>query len=599
MKCPVCGQWNRSSMPHCFQCGTPLNIDGASRQAWKDSLQDDRRPAAYLRADEFGQVSDQPDSRDALAREMQDLKKRKQEGAELLQRLRENTAERPYSGIEVEEPEEASPEEPSVRRHITMRRVSDEADAARRESETRHRVRFMDDTGAFVEARTYDPISPGGLPLDAYSHSFSARMPRVPLTLPARMRRRKILRGIVLILLLAAVVGVSGVFAWRHFFSSGATVGDTSRAIVTASMTGEVGAHTILIPGEDGTSIYIRELHASYTVSEGYASVEVPDHTWYDNLEGELNETMDVTLTPFIKTASGRQLPMDPISYTINIPLSPVKLLSPDSLRTTVSTQMSAIKLEVRPGSRVTVNGNDISDMVSSDTGEMSYSATVQPIGDNTFTFVVRSQYCRDNTITVVLYREKQDIPLDLAVSTFGSTDEDVMKVSATTLPGAYVEVTTPHSDLDITDLDSTGKFSFNALFTKIGDNTITIIASYPGRKPSRVDHTVYYLPPADKYTVKAWPMDEFNYNELLSNMTVRAERCQVYVITGVVQRLLSEKPQQAVINTSEDGRSRPVVVQNYTKTDWEPGTYYRLYADADSIYSGMPFLNARYTYRK
>ncbi len=596
MKCPVCGEWNRASMPHCFRCGTPLNIDGASRQAWKDTLQDDRRPAAYLRADEFGQVSDQPDSRDALAREMQDLKKRKQEGAELLQRLRENTAERPYSGIEVEEPEEAPSEDPSVQRRITMRRVSDEAAAARRESETRHRVRFMDDTGTFVETRTYDPITPGSLPLDAHSRSFSTRM---PLTLPARIRRQKVFRRVVLFLLLAAVIGTGGAFAWQRFFGTGGTVGNASGAIVTASMTGEVGSHTIMIPGEEGTSIYIRELHASYAVSEGYATVEVPDHIWYDNLEGDLNETMDVTLTPFVKTASGRQLPMDPISYTINIQLSPIKLLSPDSLRTTVSTQMYAIKLEVRAGSRVTVNGKDVSDTVASDTGEMSYNAEVHPIGDNIYTFVVRSQYCRDNTITVVLYREKQDIPLDLAVGTFGSTDQNWMKVSATTLPGAYVEVTTPHSDLNITDLDSTGKFTFNAIFDKIGNNTISIIASYPGRKPSRVDHTVYYLPKADEYTTKAWPLDEFNYNELLSNMVVRAERCQVYVVMGVVQRLISEKPQQAVINTSEDGRSRPVVVQNYTKTDWVPGTYYRIYADADSIYSGMPFLNARYTYPK
>ena len=222
---------------------------------------------------------------------------------------------------------------------------------------------------------------------------------------------------------------------------------------------------------------------------DGFATLEIPDHLWYDSVEGALAETMQVTLTPFLKTSAGRQQPLNTISYEIEIPLSPIRLDSPDSLRTTVSTTMSAIQITVRPGSRVTVNGQDCSDTVSSETGIMSYNATVQPIGDNVFNIVVRSQYCRDNSISVVLYRAPQDIPLDLAVGTYGTTNERIMRVSATTLPGAYVTVTTPHSDLDITDLESTGNFSFNAVFDKIGNNTISIEATYPGRKTSVVDH--------------------------------------------------------------------------------------------------------------
>ena len=152
---------------------------------------------------------------------------------------------------------------------------------------------------------------------------------------------------------------------------------------------------------------------------------------------------------------------------------------------------------------------------------------------------------------------------------------------------------------MNITDLYSTGKFTFNAIFDKIGDNTISIVASYPGKKASQVDHVVYYLPPADEYTVKAWPLNDEGYAELLSNINVRAAHSQVYVVKGVVQYTVSEKPQMVVINTSDDGKSQPVVVENFTKTKWEVGKYYRLYADAASTYGGMPLLNARYTYTK
>ncbi len=581
-------------MPHCIHCGAPLNIDEATRIVWKDTLRDGNPSAAYLRADEFGQTDDTPDARDTLAKEMQDLKTRKIRGAELQEKMRAETA-----ASRRRKPVESVKEEYGrTSRTVVKERITNAKAEARRESETRNRARMMDDTGSFVEPRTYDPLIPD-YPGDSRYHASSGFSP-----LPARYTRdhRSLFRRILLFSAITAVVVMlffllkEPVMALMNDQTSGH---DNGGAIVTASLLDDLAAHTIMIPGEDGTTIYIRELHASFLVVDGYATVEVLDHTWYDNLEGSLDETMDVTLTPFLKSSSGRQTPLSPITYTISIPLSPITLDTPDSMRKTVSTTIYAIKIIVRPGSRVTINDEDYSDTVSSETGEMTYNATVQPSGDNVYHIVVRSQYCRDNSIDVVLYREPQEIPLDLAVGTYGTTDRKIMKVSATTLPGAYVEVTTPHTDLNITELDTTGKFSFNAVFDKIGDNTITIISSYPGKKPSQVDHVVYYLPPPDEYTTKAWPLDAANYSELLSNLTVRAANCQVYVVKGVVQYSVSEKPQMVVINTSEDGKSQPVMVQNYTKTKWEIGTYYRIYADVYSTYNSMPWLNARYTYPK
>ena len=592
MKCPECGLWNRASLPHCIRCGTPLNIDESSRIAWKDTLRDGGASSSYLRADEFGQTDQTPEPRDALAGEMQDLKQRKRRGAELQKRMRSESGV--SSNVEILDKTNTGPSASPLREPIVLQQITRSGVQARRESEVRSRVRFLDENGAFVESRVYDPLIP---------ESFRSGE-ELPSELTGRMKRlqpgrKSVFPRILLVLAFLAILG-GGFLAVRHFLSPQKVTAENPKGvIISASMQNDQAAHTIMIPGTDGTTIYIPELHASYPVSAGFATIEVPDHIWYDNLEGSLDENMDVTLNPFLKSSSGRQSPMDPIHYSITIPLSRITLESPDTTRTTVSTTMATIKINVRPGSRVTVNGKDYSDTVSSDTGEMSYNATIQPIGDNVFTFVVRSPYCRDNTLEVVFYRAKQDIPLDLAVGTYGTTDKKIMKVTATTLPGAHVEVTTPHSDLNITDLASTGKFSFNAVFDKIGYNTISIVASYGNRKPSQVDHTVYYLPPADEYTVKAWPLTEEGYAELLSNITVRAARGQVYVVKGIVQYSVSDKPQMVVINTSDDGKSQPVLVENYTKTKWEVGKYYRLYADANSTYNGMPFLNARYTYTK
>lgn len=588
MKCPECGVWNRASQPHCVRCGAPLNIDEASRNTWKDTLKDSGASTTYLRADEFGLTDQTPEPRDALAEEMQDLKRRKQRGAELQERLRSESPE-PSSRVVVTEKTEDTPT--TVRKTIVLEQETEAGQRARRESEMRSRVRYMDEHGTFVESRVYDPLVP---------EAFRNRDDSVPRRSDRYLPRKKhtFLRTLLILAVLVVLLG-GGYQAVHHFFlSDAATVRENPPGvIISAAFIDDLAAHTVMIPGNEGSTIYIRELHASYVVSDGFATVEIPDHVWYDNLEGSLDETMDVTLTPFLKSSSGRQTPMDPITYTITIPLSKIELDTPATTRTTVSTSMATIKIIVRPGSHVTVNGDDYSDTVSSQTGEMVYNATVQPIGDNTYTFVVRSQYCRDNTLTVVFYRAKQDIPLDLAVGTYGTTDKKNMKVYAKTLPGAYVEVLTPYTDLYINDLDTTGDFYFYAVFDHIGDNTISIRASVDGKTPSQVDHVVYYLPPPDEYTTKAWPLSADGYAELLSNMTARAKNQQIYEVKGVVQYSISDKPQMVVINTSEDGKSQPVVVENYTKTKWEVGKYYRLFADAYSTYNGMPYLNARYTY--
>ena len=587
-------------MPHCIQCGAPLNIDEAARLQWKDKLKDKGPSTVYLRANEFGQMDTTPDARDELAGEMQDLKKRKREGAERQSRMSRKNAGRSAAEVVVtEEP----PARAGRSRHddvpmtaVRVQPASRNDQERRRESEMRHRVRYMDENGVFAESRTYDPV-----PSDGYSQGTGSWHLAGPLsrTLAPVPERKHIFLKAAVTLLVLTVLAAGGYFGYRYFSGGSSTPSINKDAIVNASLVNDLPAHTILIPGEEGTTIYIRELHASYVVLNGFATIEVADHTWYDNLEGALDETMDVTLTPFLKTASGKQTPLDLITYRITIPLSPITLETPDALRTTVATTMSTIKIVVYPGTRVVVKGKDCSDMVNSETGEMVYNANVQPIGDNVYDISVRSRYCRENNITVVLYREPQEIPLDLSVGTFGTTDQKYMKVNATTMPGAYVEVLTPYTDLNISELDSTGKFYFYAVFDKIGDNRITIRSSYADMKPSEVNYDVYYLPPPDEYTKKAWPLTAEGYSELLSNMQVRAKNNQVYVVKGVVQYAESDKPQKVVIYTSDDGKSQPVLVENKTKIKWEPGKYYRIYADAYSTYNSMPWLIARYTYTK
>lgn len=591
MKCPNCGQWNKASLPRCMRCGTPLQPAPDAEPAWKNELKDEKG-REYIRVDESGEMEAAPDSRDQLAQEMAELKQRKTAGASRQRALRAESARRG-----------SAPSGMTIRTHRSVNtfwNVEDDPSSTVRfvpPEELREDAASRAEDGSFYdgfnETRSYDPLWSQQEMSSTYQLPRDTRLTKLP---SRRRGLRHVIRFLTALLMLT-VTGLAVFFGIEFFKQRQASQTDANAAFVNASMLNDVAAHTILIPGEDGQQIYIRELHTSYLVTGGFATVQVEDHVWYDDYEGVLDETMEVTLTPFLKSASGNQTPMDPITYEISIPLSPITLESPDTTYEEVSTAMSTLEFTVRPGSTVTINGEDYSDVVDAETGTVSINATIQPIGENVFNIVVRSQYCRENTLTVVLYRAKQEIPLDLAADTYTSTNLQKLTISCTTLPGATVEVLSPHSDLNITDIDTTGAFTFIAIFDQIGDNTITVTASMPGKETSVLNYVVYYVPTAAEYTVKAWSLKDNGYSELLNNISLRAANKQIYLAPGTITSIISDKPQMALVDVGTDGTEQLLMVENYSKTTWKVGEWYRLYGDVAGSYDGLPWLKVRYTY--
>ena len=610
MRCPNCQQWNRASLPRCVRCGTELSADAPVTPSWRSQLKDGKAKE-YIRVDDDGDISVSPDDREVLAAEMTELKARKEAGEEIQRRLRTDAENRVQPSANVRLPEEPLPQEEPFfdlqEEGVTRREEPVEEAPAQEEpaagGQTPYR-RSRNPRGTRVvlapqweDSRTYDPM------VDAMQQNNVFQQPpnlKELGPLPSRrMSQRRLIRNIT-VLLVIGVIALVGYFGYTVYQAQKAAEAEKNKALVTASIVNDQAAHTILIPGEDGQQIFIsnEEIRASYTVVGGFATIEIADYVWYENIDTITEETMSVTLLPFVKTASGRQRAMDPITYDITIPLSPIELVTPEVTYSEVTTAMYSMLFHVRPESRVTINGVDVSDTVN-ENGELTYNATVQPIGDNVYNVSVRSPYCRDNTLTVTLYREVQEIPLDLSATTYTSTNSEVILITCTTIPGAEIDILSPFTDLKISDLDTTGEFSFNAVFDHIGYNTISITASYPGKKTSQVDYTIYYVPNPDKYTTKAWPLNrDAEYNELLNNIDARAAKSQVYLGVGTIAYFVSEeKPQLAVMYCSDDGQTRPVLLENQTKTTWKVGEYYKIYCDAYGTYNGMPWLIARYTY--
>lgn len=596
MKCPACGHWNRASFPVCFRCGeTLLHVQApdssplAHLESDPAEFEDQAKEIIY---DQYGQERERENAQDRLAREMLSLHERKRRGEVKQKQLQARGAKQGFA-----------PSGAGVSGYSRRNRAYPMPSPARNALDEGPGSGLLVDYDGFVDQPSYHNI--------VDSHASNNYLPGQNNNSPyglsyKRPKARRLIRRMRFLpwLLLAISLAFGGYWGFKTFIEPAinqraALQEDAPKAYTAASILDDMAAHTISIPAPEGSQIYIKELRKTFMVTGGYATFQVPDYFWYEQMESVNQESMDVSLTPFIRTSSGVQKEMEPVPYTINIPLSPITLISPDVTRLVVSTPIYNVRFQVMQNSQVYINGEDYSSFVNTQNGLINYNATVQPVGDNRVRIEVRSQYYRDNSIEIILHREVQDIPLDLASTLDDESSNEKMTIRATTRAGATITIISPHEALDTSMLGSTGEFSFDAKFSKIGINTVEIRADFPGKNPTIVKYDVYYLPDPNVYTKKAWALNDWGYPNLLANLETRIANTQIYVFTGPVLEFKSQKPQLAIIDAGDGGPTqRLVLVENQTKTQWELGKRYRIYGDAYGVYGSIPRIIARYTYR-
>ena len=103
-------------------------------------------------------------------------------------------------------------------------------------------------------------------------------------------------------------------------------------------------------------------------------------------------------------------------------------------------------------------------------------------------------------------------------------------------------------------------------------------------------------MPNIDIYSRKAWDI-KTQYTDLMDNLDLRKSKSQIYVCRGTITKVDTTKPQRAYMNIGTETSPLQIYVENSSKTTWEEGKSYRLYADAYGMYDSLPWLIARYTY--
>lgn len=395
-------------------------------------------------------------------------------------------------------------------------------------------------------------------------------------------------------------LGIYRVYFWAQarvsdrLYESGYYRATDIEAITMDNM--QVG-HVFTFYGEDGDTLFIEELRRSYVIAGGFVRIELPDSDWFAN-DPEDVEAVNVVLTPILTTKNNEKKPLPVVDFTIEVPESPIELISPKTERETVLTSIYPLQFRVVNGSTVMIGSRDYSDLPNEE-GIVSANINVYPQGDNLVSVLVKTPHHKERRVDLVLYRAYQEIPLEPEQNLPTSTNNKNLKISGKIEPGAMLVVDSPHLEDSVTIDMLNGTFSFKTNFDRLGDNTVTFRATMDGKQDSVINLTIYYVPTLKEYVeTPAWAMD---YNQMVVMGDLWAGR--VFECNGMIVDSLEANGREILImDVTEEGGTQQqlIALENYsTVTNPTQTIRYRAYADLIDRYfykdKNIPYLAMRY----
>lgn len=372
------------------------------------------------------------------------------------------------------------------------------------------------------------------------------------------------------------------------------TRGAYTPALNEVSMADGRKGHALIFYGEDGDLIYLPEMDKCLSICGGIARLEIADSDWFGE---EVNEYdyADISFAPVLVKDDGTQVQLPVVNYTIDVPSSPLQVLSPADNDLSIVTSSYPLQIQVVPGSELFVNGEDLTSRLDR-SGAFSGEVSVQPIGDNTYTVIVRTPSHKETRQDITIYRKQFDINIELDSEVSTNSSEKTMPISGTCEPGAVISVDTPYIEESMQMDMNTGKFSFIAQFDGLGENVVRFRASMEGREDAVISFTVNYKPPLARYSAAAWKMDYPQLKLYFENWLERIFLCEGTVIDKFVA---DDGKEYMVMDVGPAGTQQIVILQNDTTISPSLGPKYTSYADVAGRYfyqnQYFPLLIARY----
>lgn len=432
-------------------------------------------------------------------------------------------------------------------------------------------------------------------PLPSANPTKPKENPEKPPKEPTHILRRAGIAAATVATLCAVGIGVYKLWTWidsyrlTRLYTRGAYTPTVSEVTMPDLRQG----HSIAFYGKDGDQIFLPEMKQSLSISGGVARMDVADSDWFGPSVMDV-ESADISMSPLLITEKGQKTQLPVVHFTIDVPESPLVISSPAKDRTTVVTSVYPLILNVVPGSTVFVNGEDVTPSIDR-SGLLSTNVSVQPIGDNVITLIVRTPRHRETRKEIVIERKHYDIELELDTTVSDKSASRTMAITGKTEPGAMISVDTDYLEESLTIDMETGRFSFIARFTTIGQNVVRFRATREGKGDAEISFTVDYLPSLAEYSAKAWAMDYPQLKSLFEQWNGRVFQCKGELIDS-----FTDGDTQYLVMDVGDADQQLVILENRSSmTSPTLGRRYVAYADVSGQHmyksSYYPMLIARY----
>ena len=432
------------------------------------------------------------------------------------------------------------------------------------------------------------PLPTAGVDLEEQKHKHPKR---------SKLQRWLIGLGITMCVL-AICLGIYKLPTWietynlRRLYDRGAY----KPTVNLISMSDGRQGHALIFYGEDGDVIYLPEMDRSLSICGGVARLEIADADWFYEEAGNYDYA-DINFAPVLVKPNGVQVQLPGVNYQVDVPESPLTVSSPAQDGVHVVTSSYPLELKVVPGSSVYVNGTDVTERVDR-AGDFAAAVSVKPIGDNTYTIIVRTPRHKEVRRDITIFRQQYDIEIELDSEVSTRSNEDTITIKGKTEPGAVISVDTAYMEESLVQDMTTGTFSFIAKLETFGDNILRFRATMDGREDAVVSFTVYYKPTLARYAAGAWAMDYAQLRLLYENWTGKVFLCKGPLVDVFTDA--NDGIQYMVMNVNPNGDPQYVVLQNDTSLASPTlGPSYSAYADVIGRYfyqdNYYPMLIARY----
>lgn len=373
---------------------------------------------------------------------------------------------------------------------------------------------------------------------------------------------------------------------------------NNSQSIIVSTVVNPVNkegtpAHQIIFNTTNGKEVKI--LDTVIPVKDGRAELILEDSFLYslNPVEGE-DGILEVHLDSII-SAPGFPDTRETVSIPLTQSYAPLTLIQPSSNEAIIEGSNYQLVFSVEPGSKVFINDNDYTDLVSED-GKMKKDIIIPPEEDEILvTIKVSLEGFEDNIQQIVLKRPVMEVPITINETSPIPSQGQWVKISGTTLPGATLT----------TDRETKEKPKVNP---ETGEFIIYVKTTYPGYTPctltanidEKVSSTEIILDGEtniDIYTSTAWKPE---YDKMQQNPELH--NGQHFLFNGTVKDILltGQKNVFTVDTSSEPDIEQLIHVEYWGDSfNFQPGDGIRVFGNRWKNVGDMPRILAKYIYER